>query len=799
MRFLLIAPLMLTAPAIGNAQEAPPTESEGGTEGESDSQTIVVVATRFAGQVDTDLPPVLTLDEDDITTYGASSIGELLDAVSTQTGSGRGRGGGRPVILVNGQRISSFREMRSIPPEAIRRMEVLPEEVALRFGYPADQRVVNLILKDNYSNRQIAGEYNMPTRGGYANRELEGSMLRIDGPSRLNIEAKITGTSLLTEAERGIIQDQSDLIGLPVGTDPGLYRSLAPVSQEVSLNGTWSTGLGEGGLGGSLSANGAYTRTVSRSLSGLDDLLVQGSPQQLRALERETKTDLVQGGAALNKPLGNWLLSVTGDAGYTDTTTRSDNRGGDLAGRERARSKDLALSSLATLSGRPFTLPAGEAALTAKAGFDFDRSDNSGGNGGFTQRTVLKRGDLSAGVNLSLPLTSRRNDVLAAIGDLSVNASAGINRLSDFGTLTDWSAGLTWKPTEKLTLQASYLVNEAAPSLSQLGAPQIVTFNVPVYDFARGETALVAVTSGGNPDLLAEKRRDWKLSAQWELPFIKRGNLLVEYFRNNSRNVTDSFPLLTPAIETAFPDRVSRDASGQLLAIDRRPVTFDQIESSRLRWGFNLSGNLSKERGEDGEGRGGPGRRGGAGRGGGPGADMGMGMGMGMGMMGRGGPPGGRWNLSVYHTLRFTDRVTIAEEGPVLDQLAGETLTAGGVPRHELSFEGGAFKNGYGLRLNGTWSAPSRLIASGGPGASDLRFGSVFRLGARLFVNLDQRKSLIEKRPFLKGVRIALDASNLFDSRQEVTDSQGGVPLAYQRGYREPQGRVIGIDIRKMF
>jgi outer membrane receptor protein involved in Fe transport len=172
-----------------------------------------------------------------------------------------------------------------------------------------------------------------------------------------------------------------------------------------------------------------------------------------------------------------------------------------------------------------------------------------------------------------------------------------------------------------------------------------------------------------------------------------------------------------------------------------------------------------------------------------------------MGMMpfGRGGPAGGRWNLSVYHTYRISDRVTIAEGGPELNQLDGDALTAGGVPRHELSFEGGVFKNGLGLRLNGTWAATATVRASGAPGTSDLRFGSTFRVNTRLFVNLDQRKSLVEKVPLLKGTRVAFTVDNLFDSRQKVTDEAGLVPLAYQRAYREPQGRVIGIDIRKMF
>ena len=160
---------------------------------------------------------------------------------------------------------------------------------------------------------------------------------------------------------------------------------------------------------------------------------------------------------------------------------------------------------------------------------------------------------------------------------------------------------------------------------------------------------------------------------------------------------------------------------------------------------------------------------------------------------------GSRWNLSVYHTWRFADRVVVAQGGPVLDQLSGNAITAGGVPRHSIEFEGGLFKNGYGLRLNGTWNAPANVNGSGLPGSSDLRFGSTFVVGTRLFVDLGQRESLVAKVPFLKGARLALKVDNLFDSRQRVTDETGAVPLAYQPAYREPQGRVIGIDLRKMF
>lgn len=942
MRRLFLVPLMIgVSPCALLAQEALPPDAVAGDATDdyaADSDEIVVIAESFRGQVDAPQPPVLTLDEAEISSYGASSISELLDAISPQTGSGRGRGEGRPVILLNGQRISSFRELRAIPPEAIKRLEVLPEEVALRYGYSADSRVVNFILKDNFSSKQLAGEYNVPTRGGNEEWELEGGLLTINGPARANLEAKIEETTLLTEAERGVIQAQPAAPGEP---DPADFRSLVGENRTITLNGTLTRGIDQEGQGGSVTGNAAYTRTDTRSLSGLDPVLFD-------PLERRSASDAFEAGFALNKPLGDWQFTATGNGSYSETTTEVDRRADDGSlidpGFDTALTKATSLGSLATLAGKPLLLPSGEVALTLNAGFDYDRSDNRDSRTDLGA-TVLDRTDVSAGFNLAVPITSRREGFLDAVGDISLNLSGGLNRLSDFGTLTDWNAGLTWRPTEKLTLQASYIVEEAAPSLSQLGAPEIVTLNVPVFDFVNGRNELVSVTSGGNPFLVAETRRDIKLSANWELPFLRRSNLIVEYFRNRSNEVTQSFPLLTPAIEAAFPDRVTRDAGGNLVAIDRRAVTFDKLETSRMRWGFNVSGSLGsgdepegrgrggasegfarrpppesnsepaggadawtgpsparwaafrlqfcgpeggplpdpstypeevqqRLRGEDGqidterlermrarvcsaEGADGPPRfdpqrvqrmravlcsdtppdpaalpermrerllapdgtldgeklaaakqrmcnRDGVsarGEGGGDGGSRDAASSSGGRRMpfGRGGPPGGRWNLSLYHTWRFSDEVTIAPGAAVLDQLAGDAISAGGVPRHSIELEGGLFKDGYGLRLNGTWNAPASVNGTGAPGSSDLRFGSTFDVDARLFVNLDQQEGLIRKAPWLKGTRVSFTVDNILDNRQKVTDENGLTPLAYQRAFREPQGRVVGIDIRKMF
>ena len=101
--------------------------------------------------------------------------------------------------------------------------------------------------------------------------------------------------------------------------------------------------------------------------------------------------------------------------------------------------------------------------------------------------------------------------------------------------------------------------------------------------------------------------------------------------------------------------------------------------------------------------------------------------------------------------------------------------------------------------MNAEWEAPANVNGTGLPGSSDLRFGSTFMVDLRLFADLGRNENLVAKVPFLKGTRVAFTVDNLFDSRQKVTDENGVVPIAYQAAYRQPQGRIVGIDIRKMF
>jgi hypothetical protein len=67
------------------------------------------------------------------------------------------------------------------------------------------------------------------------------------------------------------------------------------------------------------------------------------------------------------------------------------------------------------------------------------------------------------------------------------------------------------------------------------------------------------------------------------------------------------------------------------------------------------------------------------------------------------------------------------------------------------------------------------------------------------FADLGSRTSLVERFPFLKGSRVGFGVTNLFDSRTEVTSSDGTTPLNYQEDYLEPVGRAFRINFRKIF
>lgn len=602
---------------------------------------IIVSGRRMRGQLMVEQAPLLQLDEQAIAAEGVTSITDLIAQISAQTGSARGRGGGgMPVILVNGIRIGSFREFANYPPEALARVEVFPEEVAQRFGFPPDRRVINLILKDDYSNRQVDFEFEAPSRGGYTRNEQQFGLLKIADGGRINANIQVQDGSLLTEAERDIIQTPGSVSSTPGDPQQARFRSLVADTFSLEGNLSWAKAIIDSGT--SLTANLNYVRNESRSLDGLntvvltDDAALPGIVRTFGAdspLARRSSTDTVSTAGSVTKPVNSFRLTSTFDASLAETETEIDRRfnatalqqaalAGTLAidgplpanasaGFDVARSRSLNGQSLTTLEGPLGELPAGEVLATFDVGLDWQRIQSADTRS--LQDVTLTRRQLSTGANLVVPITSRRTGVADALGTFTLNLQAGVEDLSDFGVLGDWNAGLNWEPVDGLALSATYIWREVAPGLGALGNPSITNFNVPVFDFVRGETVLADVTTGGNPDLPAETQRDWKFAANWQLPFWENTRLTVEYVRNRSDNVVSAFPQITPEIEAAFPTRVTRNADGRLAAIDRRSVSFAETRANRVQFTLSTNGRIGAP--ADGAGGFGGGRGGGGGGG----------------------------------------------------------------------------------------------------------------------------------------------------------------------------------------
>ena len=257
---MTLAAALLYALASGAIQTAPTPQITPGSLDDEDQDAlptgapaadgyelddIIVTGVRPRGSVQGDIEPDIVLDAEQLSAYGASNIGELLTALEPLTRSARGRSDGGPITLLNGRRTSGFQEIRNIPFEAIERTEILPEEVALTYGYSADQRVVNIVLKAQFRQATAEIQNRAPTQGGRNETEIETGYFSVVDGNRINVSLEHEHDTALFESERDITRDPGsqpfDLIGnvagLPFGAeiDPAL-SGLAGQTTTVAAN-----------------------------------------------------------------------------------------------------------------------------------------------------------------------------------------------------------------------------------------------------------------------------------------------------------------------------------------------------------------------------------------------------------------------------------------------------------------------------------------------------------------------------------------------------------------------------------
>lgn len=609
---LLLASTVMATPAW--AQQVLPDE-------EGSEDVIVIEGERPRGSVETDIAPELVLDARDIAATGATSIAELLEALEPEVGSSRGRGSGPPVLLINGKRTSGFRELRDLPPEAIERVDVLPEEVALQYGFKADQRVVNFVLRQRFNSTSVQVEYEGATDGGRDGGELDVDKMLIRDGNRTSISFDLEGNSALTEDERDIILQPIDT---PTGViDPRPDRTLLGENMLYRVNATHSRSIGSVGA----TLNVQLEQRDSEGLNGpaigiidipgdspfandptADERLTLDSG--LGAIRRDTRNRSASIASAFNGG-SDWLWTLTASGTIADSRTLTD-LGPDLSAeqelvdmldpgfdpraitgfiappRQEATSITRSLSADGVVNGSIGTAPGGDIRLTLRTNASVNGIESDGFRGDQPLATNLTRRRVAGAFSTDLPLLESDS----AIGRFGLNANGEIEEISDFGALYSVGAGFNWRPSSKLSLVGSWTREDGAPSLAQLGNPRIVDPNVRFFDFINGETVLLTSVSGGNPDLLADERNVWKLTSNWQVPLKSENstlNLRAEYVRTRIEDQVASFPSASTAIEAAFPDRFLRDGDGRLIQVDLTPVNYDSSRRDTFRWGFNWS------------------------------------------------------------------------------------------------------------------------------------------------------------------------------------------------------------------
>jgi iron complex outermembrane receptor protein len=400
-RFLTSALLIGAAAPALQAQDVTPStgavqpdeaahEDEIGEEAE-DAIVVTGARTALPGQVIGDIPPEVQLGPADIRSYGVNSIAELLSELSPQTGGGQGRGGAQ-VVLLNGRRISSVREISNFPTEAIARIDILPEEVALRYGYPAGQKVVNIVLRRRF--RALTAELGAGTSteggGGRSNAEL--GLFRLRGDTRLNVNAEYQRGAPIYESDRDIVPlaprrpfdfagNVSGIDGLDTEIDPALsalastpvtiagvpgatpaladfagtanlanvsdisrYRTLRPETDNLEINATLARPL-SARVSGSL--NLGFEASGSQSLNGVPGfslIVPAGNPfspfgtnvvldryADAFLLRQNVASETFHAGATLQGVAGAWNWSLNGNFDRVQSRT-STVTGVDIAG-----------------------------------------------------------------------------------------------------------------------------------------------------------------------------------------------------------------------------------------------------------------------------------------------------------------------------------------------------------------------------------------------------------------------------------------------------------------------------------
>ncbi|MBW6527912.1 TonB-dependent receptor [Sphingomonas sp. RHCKR7] len=822
-----------------SAQEVPSERPAANIDAAPD---IVVVGRR--GSAVTDIAPLAELDADAIAALGAQSVDEVNRAIQGQT---RSADGSAPILLLNAQRVSGYQEIQSLPPEAIEKIEILPEPAALRYGFPPSRRVVNYITKRRFTQveaRTALGS-TLPTGRSAINARTGYTRLRDD--ARLTANLDYTRSDPLYWSDRRLQPDPDvpfDALGNVTGTDGGeIDPALSTLAGGAVMIAPVPAEAGERG------ALAGYAAAANRPR-----LFDYG-----RTLTLAPANDTIKGEAVLGARVGTTLggslslsLEHSRDRSLAGPTSASlivppTSRYTPFAGPVVLNRFLTEAAPLRVLDGRT-TLAVGATLRGALAGWQWDATVtlNQTVQSGVTDRSIDLSGAqaaLAGGADPFAPLSSgllarrltdrtwQRTRTLAAklvASDDPFRLPAG--RATVTATLegTRLSAASALRGVDTFDLRLGRDQAEAGLALNLPLASRANNVLAPIGDVSANASVNVRQVEGFGTLFDSTFGLAWTpLRGLQLIGSLRRSRAAPDLVQLSAPPRTlENVPLFDLASGRTEVVTLSRSGNPALLA-DRRQVrslslTWKPWQNSELRVAASYEATLIRDqtgilvtltpRAEalvpglfvrDAGGR----LRSvtyrpinfdlerqrklqltltSTGR---------IGRPPSLSSDGATAPGDDRpsYYLGLVPTYAFEDRLRLREGAFFLDLLNGDTIGSY-TPRVSGYAYAGVNKRGYGGTL-GLYYGGERLIR-GEDRLNDLRFRPIVQVALSAYVPVS---SFLAGRDWAKHLQLRLEGANLLDSRQEVRNGSGATPSRYQTDLIDPLGRTVTVSLRKRF
>lgn len=825
----------------GAAVLAVPLPAAAQEEDDSPRDEIVVTGKRPPGSAIGDIAPVAVLDAAALRALGATSMEQLAQLLKPLTSSASG---GDPVFLLNGRRISGYREIWTLPPEALERTEVLSEQDAARFGFAPTVRVVNFVLKQKFRALVFDQGAGTTTDGGGGTERLELGSTRIAGDRRTVLAITYDRQNPLRASQRPYLPDSDSpfdrngnvrapdggsidpaldsLAGRPITAaavpfDPvqrgtlAAYASgsrratdLAPFlslrsRDALKVDGTHVVPIGKTMLA---SLNLTMEADRGRALAGLQGAtlaLPAGSPlpfdrpvlldrylDEGPVLTQRNDNLTLHAASTVQGGVGRWLWTVTG--GYDRVRAR--------AAVDRGIAAD-ALQAAVDGGADPFDL---SPALTARP-MIVTRSRTVTGTlmaKATANGPVLQ---LPAGpAQLTLNADYARSDSSGRLAD-DAGAASTLTRTVQGGSA---SLDLPLTSTDRGVLSAigslSANVMLGLTGVSDYGSLASSNFALnwapkrPVQITASINTARTppAIATLTQPIVTVPNTPffDFVTGASAPIAVTGGGNTdlrpeerQIRTFGIGWRPIKNKqLNLGVSYVDTRITDQVANLVSATAALQAAFPDRFVRDDSGRLLRADIRPVNLFGEVERKVK------------------AEISF-----FGPIGPTPPPPAKdappppdrpqlWAF-LTATARLSDRLTLRQGQGELDLLDGETLDGNsGRPRYELMGNIGGSVGAFRMGVYGN-QRPAIRIRSTLP-ASDLRFSGLTFLGLYSQVQADK---LAPRAPWAKRMVLQFEVQNLLNDRVDVRDRNDAVPYRFQPSFLDPYGRIVRLSVRKLF